>query len=143
MPCEASECSMPTWMAPKLPPPANTNAVFGRAVSGCTPFAINHPSIPRAHIDSMAAAARPPTHIRLTSPTPRRHDPMQVGHLHAAGAAIPQLRSGADPARALRDPLVRARLYRRHPGRLEERPGAGQPAAAVGRAGAGDSGGLR
>src|SRR6266550_8644450 len=28
MPCVASECSMPTWMAPKLPPPAKTNAVF-------------------------------------------------------------------------------------------------------------------
>src|SRR5690242_19876776 len=28
MPCAASACSMPTWMAPKLPPPAKTKAVF-------------------------------------------------------------------------------------------------------------------
>src|ERR1700722_14814368 len=28
MPWAASECIMPTWMAPKLPPPANTRAVL-------------------------------------------------------------------------------------------------------------------
>src|SRR5262245_16912823 len=28
MPCAASDCSMPTWIAPKLPPPANTKAVL-------------------------------------------------------------------------------------------------------------------
>src|SRR5690242_8221368 len=33
MPCLASEWIMPTWIAPKLPPPASTKAVFGR--SGC------------------------------------------------------------------------------------------------------------
>src|SRR3954465_13055960 len=31
-PCLTSECSMPTWMAPRLPPPAKTNAVFGWSV---------------------------------------------------------------------------------------------------------------
>src|SRR6516165_1996298 len=29
-PCATSDCSMPTWIAPKLPPPARTNAVFNR-----------------------------------------------------------------------------------------------------------------
>src|SRR5262245_39490266 len=28
MPWAASDCSMPTWIAPKLPPPARTNAVL-------------------------------------------------------------------------------------------------------------------
>jgi SOS response associated peptidase (SRAP) len=28
--CATSECSIPTWIAPKLPPPARTNAVFNR-----------------------------------------------------------------------------------------------------------------
>ena len=36
MPWAASECSMPTWMAPKLPPPANTKAVFDGPISSRT-----------------------------------------------------------------------------------------------------------
>src|ERR1043165_6197211 len=127
MPCVASECSMPTWTAPKLPPPANTKAVFG-----CAPSAITSPVNSVRHIDNMAAASRPPTHIRLTPPAPRRHDPIRAGHLHAACTAVSQLRSGADPDRAARDPLVRARLYRRHPGRLALRTRADQGTAPVG-----------
>src|SRR6185312_7082653 len=36
MPWAASECSMPTCMAPKLPPPASTNAVFASPISSRT-----------------------------------------------------------------------------------------------------------
>src|ERR1700722_3943917 len=36
IPCAASECIMPTWMAPKLPPPANTKAVLAALVAGAT-----------------------------------------------------------------------------------------------------------
>src|SRR4029453_13744198 len=33
MPWAASDCSMPTWIAPKLPPPANTKAVLAGLLS--------------------------------------------------------------------------------------------------------------
>src|ERR1700722_19846787 len=36
IPCAASECIMPTWMAPKLPPPANTKAVLAALGAGAT-----------------------------------------------------------------------------------------------------------
>ena len=43
-PCATSARSMPTWTAPKLPPPANTSAVFGLPASaegdGCEASAI-------------------------------------------------------------------------------------------------------
>src|SRR5689334_5289210 len=58
----------------------------------------------------------------LTPPRPYRIT--AVGRLSglipngALGPAVPEVRSGPGQARAVRDPLVRARLYLRHPARL-------------------------
>src|ERR1700726_3817873 len=48
IPQAASDRSMPTWTAPKLPPPAKTKAVFGRGLSAATakvtPHIIHRPT---------------------------------------------------------------------------------------------------
>ena len=62
---------------------------------------------------------------------------------YAARPALPKLRPGADPARAVRDPLVRARLYCRHPARLALRPRDHPHGQILGRPGADDGDGFR
>ena len=55
MPARVSAFSMPTCTAPRLPPPANTNAVFAALIGSCS----NHTAaaltvkFARAHVDNL------------------------------------------------------------------------------------------
>src|SRR6516225_10450723 len=60
-PCLASECIMPTWIAPKLPPPASTRAVVARPECSGIAKAVTSPrsgASQRAPLGELIAAAQ-------------------------------------------------------------------------------------